>query len=205
MKVLLGTTNPAKVRYFEEILAGCGLEFVTPDALGIASAPDEAGATPEENAIIKARYYGQFAECAVCNDSGLYLLDLPLDDARQPGLNIRTPGGVRRLNDDEMIAHYTALARRLGGRARAAYLNGAAVYRGGEIVSFMETPVEAQRTAFYLIDTPSPRRRQGWPLDSISVEPDTGTYFVDRKPGADAAPDGYKIRLGAFLRRALGV
>ena len=55
MRVLIGTTNPSKVRRFEELLSGYGLEFCTLNDLGIDAEPDECGKTPEENAIIKAK------------------------------------------------------------------------------------------------------------------------------------------------------
>ena len=54
MRVLIGTTNPSKVRRFEELLSGYGLEFCTLSDLGIDAEPVECGKTPEENAIIKA-------------------------------------------------------------------------------------------------------------------------------------------------------
>ncbi len=85
MKVLLGTTNPSKVKRFEELLHGYDIEFCTLNDLGITQEPKETGKNPEENAIIKAKYYGSFFDLVICNDSGLYFDSLPLDDSRQPG------------------------------------------------------------------------------------------------------------------------
>ena len=56
MKVLIGTTNPSKVKRFEELLDGCDIEFCTLSDLGICTEPEETGKTPEENAVIKAKY-----------------------------------------------------------------------------------------------------------------------------------------------------
>ena len=103
MKILIGTTNPAKVGRFAEFLKDCDVEFYTLRDLHITAEPDEKGNTPEENAIIKAKFYGQYFDKVICNDSGLYFDGLPLDDKRQPGLNIRTPNGEKRLDDEEMI------------------------------------------------------------------------------------------------------
>ena len=58
MKVLIGTTNPSKVKRFSDMLDGCGLEFITLRDIGVDGEPDEHGADPRENAVIKARYYG---------------------------------------------------------------------------------------------------------------------------------------------------
>lgn len=99
MKVLIGTTNPSKVRRFSEMLDGSDIEFLTLSDLGIADEPTETGDTPEENARIKAEFYGKYFDRVICNDSGLYFDSLPLDDARQPGLNIRTPAGHERLGE----------------------------------------------------------------------------------------------------------
>ena len=54
MRILIGTTNPSKVRYFEAMLADADVAFVTPGELGIADEPQGTGGTPEENARLKA-------------------------------------------------------------------------------------------------------------------------------------------------------
>lgn len=146
-QVLIGTTNLSKVRRFEELLQGLDLEFLTLKDLHISDEPDEEGDTPRENAVIKAKFYGQFFDTVICNDSGLYLEELPIADARQPGLHVRTPDGEKRLNDEEMIAYYSELVRSLGGKCRAFYMDGIAVYHCGEIFSFMED-AETSRQSF---------------------------------------------------------
>lgn len=39
---------------------------------GIVDESEESGATPEDNALIKARFYGQYFDVVICNDFGLY-------------------------------------------------------------------------------------------------------------------------------------
>lgn len=90
--------------------------------MGITQEPKESGKNPEENAIIKAKYYGKFFDIVICNDSGLYFDSLSLDDSRQPGLNIRTPEGCGRLDDEAMIKYYSGLMHSLGGKVLAYYL-----------------------------------------------------------------------------------
>ena len=131
MRILLGTTNPSKVTRFSDLLKGYDVEFVTLKDLAITDEPEENGTTPEENAIAKAKFYGQYFEVVICNDSGLYFEELALDDVRQPGLNVRTPMQMDRLSDEEMI------------------------------------------------DKASSKRFEGWPLDSLSMNKETGKYFVD--------------------------
>lgn len=211
MKVLIGTTNPSKVKRFEELLVGNNIEFCTLKDLGIESEPEEKGVTPEENAIIKARFYGQFFDRVICNDSGLYFDDLPMEDDRQPGLDIRTPGGCKRLNDEEMIAYYSKLIGALGGKVLAYYLDGIAVYNYGKIYSYMENSEAIKSSAFYMVDQPSDHRHPGWPLDSISLNRDTGIYFVDKGNNKyDTEEENvmvgeYRKRLISFLEEALGI
>ena len=114
---------------FKSLLKGYDVEFVTLKDLAITDEPEENGTTPEENAIAKAKFYGQYFEVVICNDSGLYFEELALDDVRQPGLNVRTPMQMDRLSDEEMI-----------GKA-------------------------------------SSKRFEGWPLDSLSMNKETGKYF----------------------------
>ncbi len=211
MKVLIGTTNPSKVKRFEELLDGNNIEFCTLKDLGIESEPEEKGVTPEENAIIKARFYGQFFDQVICNDSGLYFDDLPMEDDRQPGLDIRTPGGCKRLNDEEMIAYYSKLIGTLGGKVLAYYLDGIAVYNHGKIYSYMENSEVTKSSAFYMVDQPSDRRHPGWPLDSISLNRNTGAYFVDKGNNKyDTEEENvmvgeYRERLINFLKKALRI
>ena len=56
MKVLLGTTNPSKVKRFSDLLKGYDIEFVTLNDIEITEEPEEKGTSPEENAIIKAKF-----------------------------------------------------------------------------------------------------------------------------------------------------
>jgi len=206
MKVLIGTTNPAKVRRFAEFLPDSGIEFLTLQDLGITAEPEESGSNPEENARIKAAFYGQYCDRVICNDSGLYFDCIPMSDPRQPGLNIRTPQG-KRLDDEEMISYYSALIHELGGKTEAYYLDGIAVYREGRIETYLDE--RGKWASFYMVEEPSPNRHPGWPLDSLSVNKNTMTYFVDHRnniydPVEDHVMIGeYRRRVVAFLKKAL--
>lgn len=199
MRVLIGTTNPSKVKRFEKMLAGYEVSFCTLKDLDITDEPEECGTTPEENAVLKARFYGRYYDYVICNDSGLYFDELPLEDSRQPGLNIRTPEG-RRLDDEEMIDYYSKLVHSLGGKVLAYYLDGIAVYNKGQVYSFMENSEATRCSAFYMVDQVSPLRHEGWPLDSISVNRNTGTTFVEK---GDNKYDTTKenIMLGEYRKR----
>lgn len=135
MKVLIGTTNPSKVQQFKELLGGHSIEFMTPADLRITQVPPETGQTPVENAVLKAKFYSQFCDQVICADSGLYIMDLPLDDLRQPGLYVRSPQGTYLSDDESMLSYYINLMDKLGSKALCCYLNGIVVWNQGCIRS----------------------------------------------------------------------
>jgi hypothetical protein len=116
---------------------------------------------------------------------------------------------IKELNDDEMIEYYSALVSELGGKVLAYYLDGIAVHRDGEIQSFLDE--QGKAASFYMVDTPSPNRHPGWPLDSLSLNRNTLTYFTDH--GNNIYDDveeqimvgAYRQRVVDFLKQALGI
>lgn len=208
MKILLGTTNPSKVNRFSDLLKECDVEFVTLKDLAITAEPEENGATPEENAILKAKFYGQYFDVVICNDTGLYFEELALDDVRQPGLNVRTPMQMERLTDEEMIDYYSRLIGTLGGKVSAYYLDGIAVYHHGKIASFMDEDAAKKTGSFYMIAKASAKRFEGWPLDSLSINKETDKYFVDgsiEKSKENIIKDQYAKSIVDFLKKSLQI
>ena len=87
----------------------------------------------------------------------------------------------------------------------AYYLDGCAVQRGGQTYGFQATREEARARAFYLTDSPCAARREGWPLDSLSLDLD-GISFLDAQRGTvEQMEKPYTARLKAFLQQALGI
>ena len=212
MKILLGTTNPAKAKVFAQQFEGCPVEILTLKDVGIQKHPDEDGKNPMENAMIKAAYYGQFHDPVITEDSALYIKELPMDDPRQPGLFVRRAPDGHEMTDEEMTAHYAALARSLGGRVTAYWLDGYAVYKDGRVTGFMNEDDEVNEVySFYLVDTPHPNCHEGWPIDRISVDIKTGHYLTDRAWGAAADAKertlilSYEQKLNEFYMQALGL
>lgn len=208
MKVLIGTTNPSKVKRFEELLSDCEIEFLTLRDLAITEEPEETGSTPEENAVLKAKFYGKFFDVVICNDSGLYFEELDINDDRQPGLHIRTPKSMKRLEDEEMITYYAALIASLGGKVSAYYLDGMAVYNKGRVSSFMDKESAVRCSSFFMVDKPSEKRHEGWPLDSLSKYKDVDDYFVDRTvedSKESIIVSDYKEKIVSFLKESLSL
>ena len=85
------------------------------------------------------------------------------------------------------------------------------MYNHGVIYSFMENSEATRADAFYMVDTPSAVRHEGWPLDSLSLNRNTMTYFVDKRNNIyDAVQENimvgeYRKRLIKFLKDSLEI
>jgi len=70
-KIVIASSNPGKLREFQQMLAPLGIEIVPQSQLGIAEA-DEPQATFVENALAKARHASRLSGMpALADDSGI--------------------------------------------------------------------------------------------------------------------------------------
>ena len=210
MKILLGTHNPSKADYFARQLKDFDVSFMLLSDLGIEKIADEDGKSVLENAAIKAAHYGQFYDYVISADSALYIRELPLDDPRQPGLTIRRASDGHSMTDEEALEYYSALAHSLGGKITCWYQDAYAVCNHGKIFTFMDDGPVNDVYAFYMVDKPHERRHPGWPLDSISIRPKTGRYFVEHQEFHPSEEDealikDFQKRRTAFYESSLGL
>lgn len=176
IELLYGTGNPAKLAAMRRALAALPVRVVGPADLGVP-APEiaESGGTPPENARLKAEgCFRAFRRPVFACDSGLYFDRLP--EALQPGTHVRRVGG-KTLTDAEMTDYYAALARRYGP-LRGRYRNAVCFTPDG-VRFFERMSAELSGGAFVLVGTPHARREPGFPLDCLSVEPESGNYYYD--------------------------
>ncbi|MDD4494606.1 MAG: non-canonical purine NTP pyrophosphatase [Eubacteriales bacterium] len=181
--LIYGTGNPAKLQSMRDCLAPLGIEIIGLNETGIAIPDvDENGNTPLENARIKAlAYYNALNRPVFACDSGLYIDGLK--DEEQPGVHVRMVGG-KRLNDDEMVTHYAAIAERLGGKAVARYRNAIClVLNENEIYEHFGDDISGN--TFCFVDKPHPKRIEGFPLDCISVHIESGEYYYWHRSNGD--------------------
>lgn len=180
MKLLYGTGNLAKVQAMQNRLSELNIELISLNDLKkqgftIPEVP-ETGNTPLENARQKAHaYYEAFRMPVFSCDSGLYFEDVP--EEVQPGVHVRTVNGVY-LTDEQMLEYYIGLVRQYG-RLTARYKNAICFVQDAKhCYEAMNPDMESEK--FWLTDTPhNSIRRKGFPLDSISLDPETGKYFYD--------------------------
>lgn len=136
----------------------------------------EDGNTPLENARLKAMaYYEAFQIPVFSCDSGLYFDNVP--NEVQPGVHVRNVNG-KCLSDDEMIDYYSGLVKAYGNLV-ARYRNAICfVMDNTHIYEAMEPSMESEK--FILTDKPhSTVRKEGFPLDSISLDIKTNKYYYD--------------------------
>ena len=180
MKLLYGTGNQAKLAAMRSRLRQIGIELVglndlKADGLDIPKVV-ENGNTPLENARLKAKgYYEAFHIHVFSCDSGLYFDNVP--DEVQPGVHVRNVNG-KCLSDDEMIDYYSGLVKAYGNLV-ARYRNAICfVMDNTHIYETMEPSMESEK--FILTDKPhSTVRKEGFPLDSISLDIKTNKYYYD--------------------------
>ncbi|MCM1308570.1 MAG: hypothetical protein NC223_08230 [Butyrivibrio sp.] len=195
MKILYGTTNRAKLEYMRRATDSLGLEIVSLRDLGLPLPKiDEIGKNPLENAEIKARaYFEAFSMPVFSLDSGLYFDNL--EEKLQPGTHVRRVNG-RELDDAEMTEYYSDLAKRHGGSLIGRYRN-AICFIADKASRFSRMDASLESRPFMLVAVPHPKRVEGFPLDSLSVDIASGKYYYDLNNESD--DDLYVMRgLRAF-------
>lgn len=202
MKLLYGTTNPAKLNSMRRITDSLGIELIGLRELSSSVPPvEETGKEPLENARLKAKAYQKAFSMSVFScDSGLYFDELP--ESEQPGTHVRRVNG-KELTDAEMTAHYAALAAKHGGRLTGRYRNAISLVTA-DGRCFESTDDSLMTEPFWLTDTPHEKRVEGFPLDRLSVDPLTGKYYYDLENHAvdqSAIEQGF----GAFFEQVLAV
>ena len=176
MQLLYATGNPAKYSAMEKRLKTLEVELIGLKDLDceIPNVPED-GKTPLENARQKAlTYYNAFHIPVFSCDSGLYFENVP--DDIQPGVHVRTIGG-KYLSDDEMLSYYSNLARQYGDLT-AKYKNAICLVMDDKhIYEAMEPSMESDK--FIITEKPHPTLKKGFPLDSLSVDIESGKYYYD--------------------------
>lgn len=176
MKLLYATGNPAKITAMQNRLKKLGIELIgLKDLRREIPAVIEDGSTPLENAAKKALgYYEAFQMPLFSCDSGLYIDGIP--EELQPGIHVRTING-KYLTDAEMMEYYSSLALRYGDLT-ARYRNAICLVLDKEHV-YRAMDESMASKPFIITSKPHARRKEGFPLDSLSVDIRTGKYYYD--------------------------
>jgi XTP/dITP diphosphohydrolase len=155
-------------------------------------APEETGATFEENARAKASYYAAATgELTVAEDSGLEID--ALDGA--PGVESARYGGADTAYPEKFSMIYEALGRRGASDSPARFVCAVALARGGEILFETRGTVEGRIA-------PEPRGSGGFGYDPIFFYPPYGQTLAeaaDRKAAVSHRGAAFRA-LQAYLQ-----
>ena len=124
---VLATTNPNKVREIRALLDGVDIEVVGLERFAGVEPPEETGATFEENAALKARYYAAATGLpAIAEDSGLEIDAL----GGQPGVESARFGGADSTYPEKFERLYAMLDASGGRDSTARFVCAVALVDG---------------------------------------------------------------------------
>jgi XTP/dITP diphosphohydrolase len=161
MRVYCATSNPGKLREFRLALGGVvAVETVPP-----VPAPEETGATFEENAVLKALYYAKFCDGLVfAEDSGLVVDAL----SGAPGIHSARFAGPEASDVDN---NRLLLEKMQGIQDRSArFVSVIALAQGAQIVANFRGEVEGEILL-------APRGENGFGYDPLFYYPPFGCAF----------------------------
>ena len=168
--LLIGTTNAAKLEYYQELLSDADIIATKLDK-DLFSAPEEIGKKIKENAVLKAEYYYSTSGIATLSiDLGLYFEGVTDDE--QPGLFVRRVNG-RELTDEEMISYYTNLIDTYGGSLIGKWTTGVAIATAKDTYYFEHIGDS------YFTSKVCSTIKPGFPLASLQIDEKTKTYRAE--------------------------
>ena len=173
-KILFATGNETNAKRLSKGLQEKGIEVITLKDINTKIEVEENGKDAIENAVIKAKAYLKVVDIPVfAMDDNLYLENVP--EEKQPGMYVRRVNG-KRLNDEEMIKHYTDLVKEYGtnGKLTCKWVYGIAIINNGK-----ESTYTWSKEDFYMVDKASNRINPGYPLNTISINKKINKYFTD--------------------------
>jgi XTP/dITP diphosphohydrolase len=163
--VYCATGNPGKLREFRLAAERFGVEIVELPDFKQISACEETGRTFEENAILKARYYGQHAPGRLfADDSGLEVDAL---DGRPGVVSARYagPGATDAMNNALLLGNLRGREDR-----RARFVCVIALVNRGELIRTFRGVVEGE-----ILE--EPRGAGGFGYDPLFYYPPYGRSF----------------------------
>jgi len=192
MKTLtIGTTNPAKIAQVRDALAP--IDVLVEGIVDKKLLPEvvEDGKTVQENARKKAVAYARALNRTVFSMDNALFLD-GLTPENQPGIYVRRIGGLLAANDAELLEHGVMLIQSLGGKTTGYWEYGICIAQpNGKI---FEMTLQTPRIFTNIC---SKKLVQGYPLESIQIDPETGKYISEMTDKEQA--EFWQRTLGAKL------
>ena len=157
-KILVATRNKGKFKELMEVLSDLPFNFVSLNDEHIEGDTEENGMTYEENAIIKAEYFGRLTGLpTVADDSGILVEAL----AGELGVKTRRWGAGHDASDEKWLDFFLNRMKSEKNR-RAEFVSVVAFYRPGE-----ETLTFRGECTGEILDTPQVELEPGIPLSAV--------------------------------------
>src|SRR3989344_3163485 len=170
-KLLIATTNPAKLSELSQFLSDLPVKLVSLKDLGINRKAPEIGRTFVQNAIGKARFYFNISGLpTIADDGGLEIAAF----GGEPGVaSHRLPESDREATDRELIDHTLARIRKLPETERDAQLRLVLVLflPNGKI------HVSQARVQGIIPNQPSSHTTAGFPYRSLLFIPQLHKFY----------------------------
>jgi len=173
-ELIFGAGNKAKVQQLKDALEGLNIEVSSIKDLDIdLPEVEEDGATVVENARKKSVAYAKAIDQIVFSmDNALYFEGV--DDSEQPGLFVRRINGFEASNDAEMLQHYSDFLSEKGGKLDAHWEYALSIAQP-DGTSVEDTIISPRK----FVSNPSSTVVEGYPLEAIQIDPETGMYISE--------------------------
>jgi XTP/dITP diphosphohydrolase len=167
-KVLVATRNFGKYKELMEVLHDLPFKFVSLNDEKIEGDVEETGETYEENAILKAEYFGRKSGLmTIADDSGIHVEALE----GELGVKTRRWGAGAQANDQEWLDYF--LQRMQSEKNKnAEFVSVVALYRPGE-----ETLTFRGECRGKILDLPQVDLEPGIPLSSVFLASSQKSVF----------------------------
>lgn len=184
-KILIGSSNPAKIESYKKLLKGFNLELVSAKDLKIP-APVEKGNSFEDEAINKARYYYQKSGIpTLVDDGGMQIEALN----GEPGTKSHRWVG-REMKDEEIISEVMKRMKNVPKDGRACKFT---------VVLACATPFGVFTAdgdlAGVIADKPAGKIIQDFPYRSVTYLPNYNKYWCDITHEEEEILDHRKVAL----------
>src|SRR5713101_1330417 len=204
-RLLIATTNPAKLAEYRLLLRDLELDLVSLSDAGISDTPEESGATFEQNALIKARFYFARAHTATLADDGGLEIDAL---GGEPG--VRSHRWLNSGGDDSDQALVNEVMRRMkdlpvGRRSARLRAATALIYHDGGQV---RERIAAAAIEGVIAERAYPILRAGFPYRAVLFMPERNCFVGELGDEEEAKISQRRIALaklhGDLARIAAG-
>ena len=199
-RLLIATSNPAKLAEYRLLLREFSLETLSLRDAGISEQPEEDGATFAENALKKARFYFERAGLPTLADDGGLQIDAL---GGEPGVRSHRWLGAGASSDEALVAEVIRRMQGVEPAKRTARLCAAValIYKidGAPREAITEAAMEGM-----IADRAWPHIRPGFPYRSVVYLPDRKCYVAELGDEEEARISQRRTALAALapdLRR----